>query len=119
MGDKVRISKARRIFAKGYLAGYTREHFIIVKVLKNRIPTAYKLQDLAGDPIEGIFYDQELTKIRVENDKEFLVEKVLKKTKKEALVKWLGYPESFNSWVPLNKLRRLRSSKKRNHASNV
>ena len=110
VGDQVRISKARRAFSKGYLAGYTREHFIVEQVLRNQNPVAYKLQDLSGSTIEGIFYDEELIKIRVKPEKEYLIEKVLKKNKTKALVKWLGYPDSFNSWVSLNNLKRLKKA---------
>ena len=113
VGDKVRISKARRVFAKGYLPGYTREYFTVQKVLRNSTPVAYKLIDQAGSPIDGIFYNEELVKVSVPEKKEYLIERVLRKTKTTAFVKWLGYPESFNSWVPLNRLRRLRPGKKK------
>ena len=29
----------------------------------------------------------------------FRIEKVLKRKGNKSLVKWLGYPDSFNSWV--------------------
>ena len=76
-------------------------------VLKNRDPVVYKLKDLSDEPIAGVFYAEELIKIRVDIQKEYQIEKIVKKEGHRALVKWLGYPESFNSWVPLNTIRRL------------
>ena len=29
----------------------------------------------------------------------FRIEKVIRKLKKKSLVKWYGYPDTFNSWV--------------------
>ena len=52
--------------------------------------------------IEGSFYRHEIQVIRKDDDV-FLVEKVIRKQKRQGepwvLVKWLGYPDSMNSWV--------------------
>ena len=59
-----------------------------------------KEKDLANEPIEGSFYEQELLK----TDQEiFRIEKVLKRDykNKRALVKWRGYDKQFNSYVPI------------------
>ena len=39
----------------------------------------------------------------------FRIEKVIRRDykKKQALVKWLGYSDDFNSWIPLNNLQEL------------
>ena len=39
----------------------------------------------------------------------FCIEKVIRKDykKKQALVKWLGYSDDFNSWIPLSSLQDL------------
>ena len=36
-----------------------------------------------------------------------MIEKVIRKTKDKALVKWKGYPDGFNSWVSLKDLKNL------------
>ena len=97
VGDTVRISKARRTFKKGYLPQWTEEIFTIVKK-QNTKPVTFILSDWSGDPLQGSFYDQELQKIsKVDNI--YRIEKILKEEKNRVLVKWLGYPDSFNSWV--------------------
>ena len=55
-----------------------------------------KKNDLNDEEIQGTFYEQELQKTTQEV---FKIEKVVKKGKTKSLVKWKGYPASFNSWV--------------------
>jgi len=102
IGDRVRIFKKKNIFDKGFTTNWTKELFIITEV-QNTIPPTYKIQDLNGENIEGTFYEQELQKSKQEI---FRIEKIIKtrtkKGKKEILVKWEGYNDSFNSWIPFN-----------------
>ena len=102
VGDLVRISKTRGPFTKGYDENYTHEYFTITKCIA-RIPPVYKLEDYDGEPIEGSFYEQELQKIVVPSDKNFKVESILQRKgrgkKAMVFVKWLGWPQKFNSWV--------------------
>ncbi|MBO7705498.1 MAG: chromo domain-containing protein [Acinetobacter sp.] len=69
-----------------------------------RDPPVYKLRDYDGEKIEGTFYEPELQKIIIGNDRSFKIEKILSEKiqnrKKVCLVKWVGWPEKFNSWVP-------------------
>jgi len=59
-------------------------------------PPTYKIADFDGEAIQGTFYEQELQKTSQEI---YRIEKVIRKRGNRSLVKWLGYPESFNSWV--------------------
>ena len=93
--DHVRISKYKNIFAKGYTANWSEEVFVINKV-KNTVPWTYVINDLNGEEIIGTFYEKELQKT---NQKEFRIEKVLKKKGDKLYVKWKGYDNSFNSWI--------------------
>ena len=106
IGDKVRISKYKHIFEKGYTPNWTEEIFIISQKIP-RIPCVYKLTDLNGDTVEGIFYEEELQKI-IKEDEVFNIDKILKKRtrnkQKEIFVSWLGYPKNFNSWIPASSL---------------
>ena len=99
-GHRVRISHVRHQLKKAYLANWSEELFKIHKVHKG-IPNVYTLIDDNGDILKGKFYEPELQKV---GDKMwYRVEKVLKERKrqgrKEYLVKWYGYPATFNSWV--------------------
>jgi len=104
VGDTVRISKhKRKTFDKGYTPNWTEEIFLINKVLNTR-PYTYKIQDLNGETIFGSFYEKELLKTY---QTKFRIEKVIRKDKKKALVKWSGYNNSFNSLIPVSDLEKL------------
>ena len=95
VGDKVRISKKKKTFKKGYTTRWTEEIFTIVEV-KRTSPITYKIADLNGEEIKGTFYEPEQQKTSQEI---FRIEKVIKRGKKKSLVKWKGYSDDFNSWV--------------------
>ena len=54
------------------------------------------ISDLKGEEIVGKFYEKELQEL---NQKEFRVEKVIKRKGDKLYVKWKGYDSSFNSWI--------------------
>lgn len=57
VGDTVRISKLRGIFRKGY---QLTDEFFTIKERLGRYPPVYKLEDLAGDMVKGVFYKPEI-----------------------------------------------------------
>ena len=59
VNDRVRITKYKNIFSKGYTENWSREIFIIDSVLKTNSWT-YKIKDLNGEKIIGSFYEKEL-----------------------------------------------------------
>ena len=73
-GDRVRISKYKNIFAKGYMPNWSEEVFVIKKV-KYTVPWTYVINDLTGEEITGTFYEKELQKT---NQEEFRIEKVIR-----------------------------------------
>ena len=95
IGDKVRITKKKNIFEKGYTPRWTEEIFTISTIQYTDPPT-YKITDANDEEIQGSFYEQELQKSTQEI---FRIEKVIRKRGNKSLVKWLGYSDSFNSWV--------------------
>ena len=58
VGDHVRISKYKNIFAKGCDPNWS-EVFVVSKI-KNTVPWAYVISDLNGEEITGSFYEKEL-----------------------------------------------------------
>ena len=61
LGDRVRISKFKNIFAKGYTPNWSKEIFIVNKI-NDTIPHTYNIKDLNDEEIIGSFYDRELQK---------------------------------------------------------
>ena len=82
VGDRVRISKYKKKFAKGYAP--------------NTVSWTYVINNLNGEKIIGTFYEKELQKT---NQQEFRIEKTIKRKGDKLYVKWKGYDNSFNSWI--------------------
>ena len=103
IGDKVRISKYKRnVFDKGYTPNWTEEVFTVDKIQYTN-PITYKLKDLNDEDIQESFYEPELLKAKQDV---FRIDKVIRRDykKKQALVKWKGYSDDFNSWIPMKDL---------------
>ena len=83
LGDHVRISKYKNIFAKSYTPNWSDEISVIIN-------------DLNGEEIIGTFYEIELQKT---NQEEFRIEKVIKRKGDKLYVKWKGYDNSCDSWI--------------------
>ena len=106
VGDKVRISKYKRnVFDKGCTPNWTEEVFTVDKI-QHTNPITYKVKDLRGEDIQGSFYEPELLKAKQDV---FRIDKVIRRNykKKQALVKWKGYSDEFNSWIPMKDLNAL------------
>ena len=100
VGDRVRITKKKGIFDKGFMPRWTEEIFKVLQVQYTDPPT-YKITDNNGEEIQGTFYEEELQKT---NQEIFRIEKIVGRKGNKSLVKWVGYPESFNSWVENSEL---------------
>ena len=101
IGDKVRISVHKRLFEKGSTSNWSEEIFEITNVRQTN-PIVYKIKDLVDEEIEGSFYKEQLQKT---DQSIYRIERVIRKRRKgngaqEALVKWAGYDDKFNSWMP-------------------
>ena len=83
----VRISKYKNIFAKDYVPNWYKEVFVMKKV-KNTAPWTHVISDLNEEEIVGTFYKKELQET---NQKEFRIEKVIKRKGDKLYVKWKNY----------------------------
>lgn len=105
VGDYVRISSKRHPYHKGYKGKWKEEIFKIAKI-KYALPhNVYLLKEWDNEPLDGIFYPYELNKVHGVPDLQFRIEEVLKERltrngKKEYYVKWSGWSDKYNTWVP-------------------
>ena len=95
IGDHVRISKYKNIFAKGYAPNWSEEVFVINKI-NNTVPWTYAISDLNGEEITGSFYEKELQST---NQQKLRIDKIINRKGDKLYVKWKGYDNSVNSWI--------------------
>ena len=95
VGDHVRISKYKNIFAKGCAPNWNEEIFVVKKI-KNTVPWTNAISDLNGEVIVESFYEKEMQKT---NQKKFRIEKVIKRKGDKLYVNWNGYSNAFNRWI--------------------
>lgn len=140
---RVRISRVKGEFEKGYMPNWSEEHFQIAEPMpvpyiqgpdNKLIPLerqVYKLKDSGGEEIHGIWYPEEIQKI---GKNRFLVERIIRRRttpgkasdtggaadtkQREALVKWQGWPNKFNTWVPESDLEPTRVVKSKTVSTN-
>jgi hypothetical protein len=104
VGDHVRLSMARRVFHKSFRGSWSEEIFKVVD-RHPTVPVTYSIADLNGELIKGRIYEPELQYVvKPEEGDYYVVEKIIKTRRRakvgvEHLVKWRGWPDSFNSWV--------------------
>lgn len=105
IGTLVRINLLRHKFARGYTEKWSREIFEIINIYKRMPIIMYKLKSVTGNEadeiIDGYFYKNELTEVK--NDENvYKIEKILDRRlrngRRECLIKWLDWPDRFNSW---------------------
>ena len=110
VGDKVRISKKKGTFEKGYLPNWTEEVFSIAQRLR-RIPPVYRLREYDGTMLDGTFYERELQRVQQSEADLFRIEKILKTRGKgkdeEYLVRGREWPSKYDQWIRASSLKRL------------
>ena len=84
IGDRVRTSKYKNSFAKGYTPNWSEEVFIMNKIKSTALWT-HAISDLNGEEITGSFYEKELQKTSQEK---FTIENYLKEKNDKFYVKW-------------------------------
>lgn len=109
VGDKVRLSNSGERFGKGYKVKFTQEIFVIAIRLPTH-PPRYRVKDLNGELVLGSFYEPEMVAALVNDETLYAIEKIIRykvvNKKKMALVKWAHYPDKFNSYIPVEDLKK-------------
>ena len=104
IGQHVRISKEKMRVSKGAEQNYSTEIFRITKVIPRSPRPVYEIKDLNKTPIEGQFYQEELTPARITKQTAYKIDKILdtrvRRGITEYLVRWRGYTKDFDSWIP-------------------
>ena len=103
VGDTVRVSHVRKPFDRGYTEYWSLEMFKIVKCYKRGGISVYDLVDWYDEPVQGSFYTNQLQAVKADVDKLYKIERIVRRKtvnkRSQSLVKWLGWPDKFNSWI--------------------
>lgn len=109
--DTVRIAKEKGTFAKGYETNWSKEVFVVDSVYGSFPRPLYVLRDLNNKPLVGRFYEHELQSVILPRDRLYQIDKIVRTEgrgrSKRYLVKWVGYGEDFNSWVPASEVEKI------------
>ena len=107
-GDRVRMLRSKGAFDKGYEGNWKEEVVNVAKTLGSR---GFELQDDTGEEIKGVFYPEEIQKVTKSRygKSKYLIDEVLRyktvKGKRLAFVRWKGYDNKFNEWIPFNQIK--------------
>jgi hypothetical protein len=106
IGDLVRVSRRKGIFEKGYIPSWSDVIYKIEHIKDQSRPMKYKISR-NGQPLRGLYYGEELAKVREEADTNDKIQKVLRKRKLpdgtlEVLVKYVGREKP--EWIHENML---------------
>jgi transposase InsO family protein len=89
-GDTVRILHVRQPFDREYDERWTMEYFVADhRGMKEGIPH-YTLKYTSGDAVQGTVYQPELNRVKVTEKMVYRIEKVIRRRRNEAMVKWMG-----------------------------
>ena len=102
-GDFVRMTHLTHPFQRDYQEKWTEEIFIVKDRYYFQGIPVYKLTDYAKDPIDGIFYQNELQRVEKGREDIWRIDKVLKRRRRrgqeELFVSFVGWPKKFNMWL--------------------
>ena len=108
IGSKVRIKYELGPFDKSFYPNWSEHIYTIYGIDRSKENSVFLLKEYDGTTLDRKFYYDELQEV-IED--EYRVEKIIKrKTVRGSvfyLVKWLGYSNTYNSWIPSQDIRRL------------
>ena len=116
LNDTVRISILKSSFMRIFDEQWSREYFLISgREIKQGIPV-YTLKDLQNEPLNSTYYTHELQKIITDDKRDnYIIEKVLQRRRGKCLVRWLGWPIKFATWIDCSSIDEYNKSPKTAH----
>jgi len=99
-------------FAKGAEQNFSTEIFRNREGDREAAAPLHELKDLNDTPIDGQFYQEELTPVRVTRRTVYKIDKLLDKRIRhgslEYLVRWRVFSKDFDSWIPASGVKDVR-----------
>lgn len=115
VGDQVKIRITKQAFRKEFNETVSETVHTIEKQIKKSNNHLYKLKHTDGTVLEGLFREDQLEKVRVDDNTEFRIDRVVarKKVKGVPMVKlrYIGYGPEFDTWEPKSSMIDLKKRK--------
>jgi hypothetical protein len=109
VGDNVRIKYDLKPFDKSFYPMWSDTVYTIKTIFKKYSNPLYELL-MNGETLKRKFYQKELQKVNVDDNTLWRVERIIRyritNGQREALVKWVGYPNKHNIWIPVNQIQK-------------
>ena len=107
LGDRVRISYLQSKFHRAYDEHFSKEIYTVIERRMSQGFQRYKIKSWNNSPVDGEFYRVQLQKVDVDENTKYEIERILKRRtvgpkndrRREVLVKWIGWDDSYSSWV--------------------
>ena len=113
VGDTVRLRYDLSSLDKRYHPLWTDIIYKIDKIY-NKLTKPQYLISFYGEQLDQKFYPEDLQQVTVDENTFYPIDKVVRyrevNGQTQALVKWKGYPQRYNQWVPVEHLKRQRIS---------
>lgn len=105
-GQKVRVAKGTIAFRKGYLPQWSDKVYILKKKRNDFHSPMYSLTDENNKKVDRNFYFKEIQPVTITSDTKYRIEKILDQKIENGIkkyyIKWLGFDNSYNSWIDEN-----------------
>lgn len=106
IGDKVRIRYHITPLDKGFYPNFSDQVYQVSNVIKDFPRIMYKVKDFSGQVFPRKLYSNDLLKIP--SDPLYRIERIVRKRNTrsgpEGLIKFIGYPDSANIWLPMSSI---------------
>ena len=116
IGDFVRISHTNAQFQRSYYEQYSKEIFKIKTRFRMQGIPMYKIKDFLDKDIKGNFYESELLKVFKDENELWIIEKKIRKRKRNGEIEWWvrfeGFSDAFNQWIKAKDIKDLSTSQK-------
>lgn len=111
-GQIVKLFRKKNLFTRSFNKNVTKEFFEIYHIDRKLSKDRYYLKDLNGDKIIGSFYQEYLVPFSPQDNAIYDIDPNFKDFQRKTIngkpyiyVKWFGWPNKFNQWVPLKNVK--------------
>lgn len=108
INDKVRKKYEKKTFDKSYFPNWTDQIYNVSDIRNEPKKPVFLIKDGEDNLENQRYYPEEIQKV---TENQYRIEKILRRRLKngvkECFIKWLNYPNNYNSWVTESEIKKL------------